>query len=43
MFKIFKEKLLGKRLTGNLGKRLPDWMCDNQTHYKMRIYQDRYE
>jgi len=38
VFKIFKEKLLGKWLTGSLEKRLLDWLCGNKTHYKMRIY-----
>jgi len=37
MFKIFKEKLLGKGLTGSLEKRLLDWVCDNQTRHKMQI------
>jgi len=44
MFKIFKEKLLGKGLTGSLEKkRLVDWVCDKQTRHKMRILQNKYE
>jgi len=43
MFKIFKEKLLGKGLTGSMEKRLLEWVCDNQTCYKMQIKQYKYE